>query len=140
MLGGKNFGGGHHAGLASVVERHQHCHEGHDGFSRADISLDQAVHLASGANVSPYFFQYAFLGSGQREGEDLRIEVIEESADSRKMAPLDRGRALVGVAAYIQLEVEKFLEFEPEPGAVQLVDGSLPVSGNCIPTGRYCGR
>ena len=38
VLGGENLGGGHQAGLESVVDCQKHAHQGHNGFAAAYIS------------------------------------------------------------------------------------------------------
>ena len=68
VLGGENLGGGHQAGLESVVDCQKHAHQGHNGFAAAYIALYEAVHLAPRQQVGTYFLHHTFLCSGECEG------------------------------------------------------------------------
>ena len=67
MLGGQNLGGSHQTGLATIVQRHQHTHHSHQGFTAAYISLQQPVHLFPTAAILTDFFNHPFLCIGQFE-------------------------------------------------------------------------
>jgi RecG-like helicase len=56
-IAGEDFGRGHECCLITVVDRHQHGSDGNNGFSRAHISLHQAMHLAAGKKICFYFSQ-----------------------------------------------------------------------------------
>ena len=68
MLLGEYLGGGHDAGLVSVVYGNQAGHERNHCLAAAHITLKQAVHLASAAHVVTDLAYHAFLGIGQTEG------------------------------------------------------------------------
>ena len=67
MLLSEDFGGGHQAGLKSVVYGNEHRHEGDEGFARTNIALQEPVHLMTAVHVAAYLVHDAFLGSGEFE-------------------------------------------------------------------------
>ena len=80
MLLGKNLGGSHDAGLETVVQRQQHGHEGHQGLPGAHVALQQTVHLLSAAHVFAYLARHSLLCVGEREGQVVVVEGVEEMA------------------------------------------------------------
>ena len=84
VLRGENLGGRHDASLAAVVEREEHGHEGDDGFAAADVALEEAVHLATGAAIGAYLAEDPFLGVGEGKRKMVEVEIIEIGADGGK--------------------------------------------------------
>jgi hypothetical protein len=66
-----NFGRSHHAGLAAIVEGHEHGHERHHCFAASHIALQQAVHLFSRTGILPDLPDHTFLGIGKLKGKKL---------------------------------------------------------------------
>ena len=76
-MAGENLGGGHHAGLASVVDGKEHGQQGHQGLARAYVALHKAVHLPAGVHVVAYLAHHALLRAGESERQALRIKRVE---------------------------------------------------------------
>ena len=121
MLRGENLGRRHHAGLVTVVDGHEHRHEGDKGLAAAHIALQEAVHLAAAAHIGANLFEHPFLGTGEVKGQTLPIEAVEVLADGGKGESAQPAHTLAGIAQDIELQIEKFLEFEAELGSSQLV-------------------
>ena len=59
---------GHDTCLVSVVDGDKHRHQRHEGLARANIALQQAVHLAPATHILANLSYHPFLGFCQREG------------------------------------------------------------------------
>ena len=53
MLTGEDFGRRHECGLPARLDRGRHCEKGDDGFSGADIALQQAEHFFGRGEIAP---------------------------------------------------------------------------------------
>lgn len=69
MLFCKDLGGSHQGDLIAAVQCDGSCCGGNQGFSRADITMEQAVHRAGGNQVGLDFFDGFLLIRGRLEGE-----------------------------------------------------------------------
>ena len=81
MLLGKYLGGCHHTCLETIVEGYKHRHQGHKCLTRADIALQQPVHLPASFHVGPYLAHHPLLRIGKLEGQVKAVEVVEERPD-----------------------------------------------------------
>ena len=70
MLDGENFGGRHERCLAAVFYGDDGGLQGDDGFTAADVALEEAVHGAGLFKVGGDFAENAFLRGGGFEGQD----------------------------------------------------------------------
>ena len=61
VLFGQNLGGGHNSGLVAVTRRLKRCHGGDNGFARADVSLNKALHGRRARDVATDVGQHALL-------------------------------------------------------------------------------
>ena len=77
MLGGKNLSRSHNAPLIPIANRYEYGKESHQGLPASHITLQQTVHLSSGAHTVANFLYYAFLGSGKRKRHIIIIEIHE---------------------------------------------------------------
>ena len=68
VLLGENFRRSHQAGLETIVEGDEHGHQCHEGLARTDITLQEAVHLATAAHVGTYLVHHSLLCPRQLEG------------------------------------------------------------------------
>ena len=82
VLLGENFRRSHQAGLETIVEGDEHGHQCHEGLARTDITLQEAVHLATAAHVGTYLVHHSLLCPRQLEGEVVGIEAVEDVADA----------------------------------------------------------
>ena len=136
MLLGKDFRGGHDAGLVAVSHGNKGTEYRHHGFSGAYVSLEEAVHLVAALHILPDFPYHALLGAGELVGKGV-VAVVE------RLAHLGHGEAHGVVAADIllfeeaQLEQEQFLKLEAVGclGQSRLVHGKVNLS-ECVGDGH----
>ena len=62
VLFGKYLGGGHDAGLITVVQCDEHRHQCYECLARAYVTLQQTVHLATTAHILANLADNTFLG------------------------------------------------------------------------------
>ena len=113
MLLGKYFCRCHHARLEAVVHRNQGYHQGHHGFSTADITLQKPVHLLSCEGILPNFLDHPFLCSCQFEGKVVIEKIIETRSYLLENLTFEFVLAFVFQMKEFQLNVEKFFKFKP---------------------------
>ena len=82
VLLGEDFRRCHQAGLETIVEGDEHCHQCHERLARAYVTLQESVHLATTAHVGSYLVHHSLLCPRQLEGEVVGIETIEDVADA----------------------------------------------------------
>lgn len=139
MLLREYFGGRHEAGLVAVVERHEHAHEGHDGFAGAHIALHEAVHLPARSQVGADFADHSFLRAGEFEGQFFLVKTVEKVADFIKNKT---ARSVFPAGADLQepqLQKKQLFNFHRRVAA----SSSAWVSGKCIfciASQRACSR
>ena len=113
MLRCKYLGGSHQRALATVVYGHQQGHERHHGLAGAYVALQQTIHLPSGAHVVADLVQHALLRPGQLERDALAVIVVEHGSNLQERYAGYALAALAGIAQYIELQIEQFLELHP---------------------------
>ena len=82
MLFREDFRRCHQAGLETIVEGDEHCHQCHERLARAYVTLQESVHLPTAAHVGTYLVHHSLLCPCQLEGEVVGIETIEDVADA----------------------------------------------------------
>ena len=81
MLFGEDLRGCHDTGLIAVVDGDEHRHQGDERLARADIALQQSVHLSSGTRVLADLADHPFLCFRQWERQVVVIEGVEHLSD-----------------------------------------------------------
>ena len=112
MLLGKNLGRRHYARLKAVVYCQKHAHQGNERLSAAHITLNKAVHLLARLHIGMNLLDYAFLRSGEFEGQFFGIERIENLPYPIKDEALIFLLAVFHQAENVELYVEEFFELE----------------------------
>ena len=79
MLDSQYLGWGHQARLKAIIDGNEHTHQGHQCFSAAHITLQQAVHLLPRTHIPPDLFQYLLLGPCEFEGQVVLIKAVKLS-------------------------------------------------------------
>ena len=112
MLFGQNLGGSHDDGLIAVVDGDERTEQGHERLARADVALEQAVHLPARAHVGPNLFNDPLLCAGQFEGQVVVVECVEELAYPAEDKAAYLLAPVAGIAQEAELDVEEFVELE----------------------------
>ncbi len=107
----KDFGGRHHAGLVTVVERQQHGEQRHDGLSAAHVALHEAVHLDASTEVGPDFLDDPLLCAREFERQFFLVKTVEMLAHFFKNITFDGRLAAMFALQQAHLQKEKLLEF-----------------------------
>ena len=121
MLLGQYLCWRHDACLIAIVQCDEHRHECHKGLSTAHITLQQPVHLPSGAHVLTDFADDTLLGICQLEGQVVVIEAVEDIANSREYVATEFASLVAGIPQNVQLDVEQFFELQSQTGLFQLL-------------------
>ena len=115
VLDSKDFRGGHQRGLGFVFDRDDRGLQCDDGFSAADIALEQTIHGRWLFQIGCNFGQDSLLSIGGLEGEDAFEGVADVFfADEERDGFLFAGGAAFEGEA--ELEEEKFFEDEAALG------------------------
>ncbi len=114
MLLGEDLGGGHEGGIDAGIDGEEHGGDGDEGFSGADVALEEAVHGAGAAHVGDDFLDGAFLCVGEVEGERV-VEAGEEGGFFAEGAALV-GEVEVALVDDVELEGEEGFEGEAAAG------------------------
>jgi hypothetical protein len=113
MLAGQYFGGGHHHPLAAGFDRDQQGHQRHKRFSRADITLQEAVHAGWRSHICRNFGDGAILRPGWQIvqcRQYLCAQMPIAPALAARLAPRPRPRQRKG-----KLVGQQFIIGQPRP-------------------------
>ena len=127
MLRGQDFGRRHQAGLGAVVDGQKHGHQRHYRLARADVALDEAVHLTPRGHIIMDFVHHALLRAGEVERQHLTVKTVEEGAHALHNITLTLLFAAPCHALDIGLDKEQLLEFQAHTRRLQtrIVGGSM---------------
>src|SRR5690606_16964885 len=81
VLFGEYLGRCHHHGLIAVLSRRKHRDKGYDGFSAADVALDQTVHRRIGRHIAKDRSDHTSLGISKLERQQGSDTLLERFAD-----------------------------------------------------------
>ena len=129
MLLGQHLGGGQQRRLASRIDDREHGAQGHEGLSRTDLPLQQAMHRAFGGQFIEKGLPHFFLACGQpvRQGcvEGGKDPVITAGSGCGG-TPGQDGPA----RGHGQLHSECLVELQPSDSAlcIEHVDGFVNLS------------
>ena len=124
VLASQYLGGGHHAGLITVVQGDEHGHQCHQRLATAHIALKQAVHLTAASHIPAYFLDDTLLRTRQFKRKVLGVKGIEHFAHLAEYKPPIALLALLHVSQDIELHEEEFFKLQAELRLSQ-VFGSL---------------
>ena len=110
MLFRENLRRRHEGGLRTGFHDQQNSRNRHHGFSRADVALEEPVHRVTRGQVSPQFFDDAFLSRSQIERQSAE-ESLHQPAGRRMRLAGSQSR-LRSPRAYDQLHLKKLRQNE----------------------------
>ena len=128
----------HEGGLAAGLDREQDGTHGDEGFSGADVPLQEPVHRAIELEVGADLADRAPLGPGEWEGEAVG-ELFEQLAGTAVSCPGERLLVLSALGD-IELQGEEFFESEEAAGIVEfrVVAGEMDLAQcpGAVPAGE----